>query len=108
MRWSLRFISPPARNVSLRGGSGWLRPHGRLGGMTLADIRSLHNRICELKAAYPAPLKTSGVRLEQSLFRYRMTVARLRRSRVVRARSLACLARLSRARARHHDLVARN
>jgi hypothetical protein len=76
--------------------------------MTLADIRSLRHRISDLKAAYPALLNTSGVRLEQSLVRYRMTMARLRRSRVVRARSLACLARLSRARARHHDLVARS
>lgn len=74
--------------------------------MTLTDIRSLRGHIRHLKAAYPPLLNTSGLRLERSLTRYMMTVARLRRSRGVQARSLACLARLARLRANQSEIGA--
>jgi len=67
--------------------------------MLRTDIRLRRGRIRHLKAGYSTLLNTSGLRLERSLNRYITTVARLRRSQAVQARSLACLARLARSRA---------
>jgi len=44
---------------------------------------SIAARIYKLKSAYSPSIYTSGLRLEQSLSRYMITVTRLRRSRVV-------------------------
>jgi hypothetical protein len=77
--------------------------HGALcydAGMTVADIQSARARIGNLKRAYSPLLNASGIRLEQSLHCYMSTTARLRRSRVVKARSQASLAKLALSRAR--------
>ena len=68
--------------------------------MTVADIQSARARIGNLKRAYSPLLNASGIRLEQSLHCYMSTTARLRRSRVVKARSQASLAKLALSRAR--------
>ena len=69
-------------------------------GMTVADIQSARARIGNLKRAYSPLLNASGIRLEQGLHCYMSTTARLRRSRVVKARSQASLAKLALSRAR--------
>jgi len=68
--------------------------------MTVADIQSARARIGNLKRAYSPLLNASGIRLEQSLHCCMSTTARLRRSRVVKARSQASLAKLALSRAR--------